>query len=544
MIKIKNSLRAKITLLTVCVAVIAVTITTLLSVAAIKNIGSTSADRTLLLLCQTGSKNLDSYLQSVEQSVELVAGMAEDNLNSLSPNLLGNHMLRVQPIFERMAEKTNGVLTYYYRIDPTVSEKEPGFWYTNLDGTGFVEHQVTDITQYDTEDTSHLVWFTVPKVTGESVWLPPYITDNLDTRVISYNHPIYYQGERFIGVIGIEIDYNVVASQVRDISMERQGYAFLIDREGHIIYHPNIDVATLQDDALPSVPEVLLGEETYVDYRFDGVEKRAAWLPLANGMRLVVTVPYSEISETWRHVIREILAAAILLLVVVVLLTLRFTTTITRPLRRLTEAANRVNEGHYDLTLRYSGNDEVGLLTATFDKLIQHLKVHISDLNSLAYADALTQVRNKGAYDIYIRKLQEALRVNPAASAFAIAVFDCDGLKSINDRFGHDKGDLYLKTASHLICHVFLHCPVFRTGGDEFSVILQKEAFQSRELLALQFMEESADRTALAEHPWEEIRVSMGVAAYEPKTDRSVMDVARRADRLMYENKRKRKSER
>ena len=85
-----------------------------------------------------------------------------------------------------------------------------GFWYVGQSGGSFEEHEVTDITQYDTDDTSSPVWFTVPKATGEGVWLPPYYTENLGARVISYNVPVYWKNQ-FVGVIGIEMDYGVLA---------------------------------------------------------------------------------------------------------------------------------------------------------------------------------------------------------------------------------------------------------------------------------------------------------------------------------------------
>ena len=62
-----------------------------------------------------------------------------------------------------------------------------------------------------------------------------------------------------------------------------------------------------------------------------------------------------------------------------------------------------------------------------------------------------------------------------------MGVFDCDNLKQINDQNGHDKGDIYIRAASQLICRVFAHSPVFRIGGDEFAVVLQNEDFINRE---------------------------------------------------------------
>lgn len=226
-----NSIRTKSTLLTVCGIVAAMVIATLLGVIALKNVGSDSSDEMLLLLCETGEKNLDFYFESVEQSVEMVSAYVESDLNGLDDEHLQQHLDRVSDIFKKLTYKTNGILTYYYRIDPAISATAKGFWYVNQDGEGFQEHEVTDITQYDTEDTSRLVWFTVPKATGKAIWLPPYITDNLGARVISYNTPVYLKG-RFVGVIGIEIDYSTMAEQVDSIKLYENGYAFINDSDG------------------------------------------------------------------------------------------------------------------------------------------------------------------------------------------------------------------------------------------------------------------------------------------------------------------------
>ena len=119
-----------------------------------------------------------------------------------------------------------------------------------------------------------------------------------------------------------------------------------------------------------------------------------------------------------------------------------------------------------------------------------------------------------------------------------MGVFDCDNLKKINDQFGHDKGDIYIQTASRLICHTFQHSPVFRIGGDEFTVVLQNEDYQNREALASQFQRDRAEQCAAAERLWEAPRVAMGIAVYDPAVDSTADDTLRRADKLMYENKR------
>ncbi len=535
-----RSIRTKFTLLTLSAIVVALIIATLIGVISIRNLGRNDADQLLHLMCRTGTMNLESYFQSVENSVETVSTFVQDSFKDMPIEQLESQVEHSRDLFGRVAYNTNGVLTYYFRIDPEISKTVKGFWYVNLDGEGFEEHEVTDITRYDTSDTSALVWFTVPKATGEGVWLPPYITDNLGVRVISYNVPVYWE-KQFVGVIGIEIDYETLAREVESIKLYQSGYAFILDEDANIIYHPNMDSSQLQWEKIPVYsPDREIGEN-HIQYSDEGIEYEAVWLPLSNGMQLYVTVPVSEINSEWQNLIWETMLVTLILLAIVSVIMLRFTSRLTKPLSDLTEAAKQIEQGNYDIRVQYDKNDEVGILIKTFRELADHTKRHISDLKRRVYVDALTSVRNKGGYADYIQKLQDMMDDPKEPLEFAFCVCDCDNLKLINDTYGHDKGDLYLKAACRLICRVFKHSPVFRIGGDEFAVILQNDDYQNREELVSRFRKARKEICETAGNPWEQVNVALGMAVYDPEIDPAVIDVARRADRLMYENKRLRK---
>ena len=538
-----RSLQTRITLMTVIVLIVTVVTVSIISVIFIKNNDQRKSDQLLLLLCETGEKNLDFYFNSAQRSVAKVASYAEADLDGLEDKALADHVDRVREFFDETANKTNGVLTYYYRIDPEVSKAVKGFWYTDLDGQGFTEHEVTDITKYDTSDTTKLVWFTVPKYNAKPIWLPPYITDNLDRRVISYNVPVYYKSQ-FVGVVGIEIDYSVMAEQVDSIRLLNNGYAFLCDAEGNLFYHPRIDITQLSEDEMPSVPEGALTESTFIRYTFDGVEKVGAWMPLSNGMRLNVVAPVSETEGEWQRLIWNILILAIEVVVAASVFMMLYTRRIVRPIDQLTKAAEQVERGNYEFSLDYNKDDEVGRLTSTFKALTNHMQDHISSLNKQVFVDAMTKVKNKGAYSKAVDDLQEQVDKQGAQLKFAIGVFDCDDLKTVNDLFGHDKGDEYLKNASRLICRVFKNSPVYRIGGDEFSIILRHEDFQNRQMLITQFEEAVEENNKATKKYWEQVHVSYGIAEYDHQNDSAVSDVMRRADRIMYENKRVHKKRR
>ena len=85
---------------------------------------------------------------------------------------------------------------------------------------------------------------------------------------------------------------------------------------------------------------------------------------------------------------------------------------------------------------------------------------------------------------------------------------------------------------------------MFRIGGDEFAVILLNEDYYNREALLAEFESAQKDIAAAASNDWEQVSIAVGVAVYDPSHDQSISDTARRADKIMYENKRQHKKAR
>ncbi|MBR3039644.1 MAG: transporter substrate-binding domain-containing protein [Lachnospiraceae bacterium] len=168
-------------------------------------------------------------------------------------------------------------------------------------------------------------------------------------------------------------------------------------------------------------------------------------------------------------------------------------------------------------------------------------KHQVEDLSKRVNYDALLSIRNKGAFDNYLNGLQEKID-NKEDYPFGLAVLDCNNLKQINDRHGHEKGDEYLKASCKLICTTFHHCPVFRIGGDEFAVVLINEDLENRKELLKKFDEVQIEMSNSALKEWERASIAVGVAVYNPENDKDVHDTFRRADEKMYENKRRQKT--
>ena len=173
-------------------------------------------------------------------------------------------------------------------------------------------------------------------------------------------------------------------------------------------------------------------------------------------------------------------------------------------------------------------------------KEIKAKRHEMADLNKRIYTDRLTSVRNRDSFSEYIKDLQKKLD-DLEPTEFAMAVFDCNGLNMINDKYGYEKGNEYIKAAANLICRTFKSSPVFRIEGDEFAAVLQKEDYENRRDLISKLEADQKEITASAANEWESVDVAIGLAEYNPRIDQTVGGTYRRAERLMYKEKPNRK---
>ena len=556
------------------IKIMAVTVSAILtSILALGGIGvltiGVESDRSsaekMRLISENMQRKLNAYLDSIKQSVDMAIHIARDSLED-EPDIkylgssgtpeqvarldaaLGRHCAEVEHAFESIASNTIGVVTYYYCINSDFGSNEHGFFLSRLDGDTFVRQPPLISSELDREDTEHTTWNYAPLKAARAVWIGPYKAHFLGERwTVSYVSPIFYQGF-VVGVLGMDILFDTMIAQISDLQVYNTGFAFLMDRDGNLIYHPDVGIGDQSASLKGSIDDKLLRRrnsgDQLVRYTRNGETWQLAFAGLNDDHKVAVTAPVAEINASQRQLTLLLLLLAVALLAIFAIVTLLLMNALTKPLLRLTAASKKLAAGEYDVELDYDGNDEVGILTEAFRKMRDHLKLYISDLNSRAYTDAMTGVKNKGAFTASVTRLNDAIRLSApdALPEFAIIIFDCDGLKHINDAYGHEHGDIYLQTACRIISRAFTYSPVFRMGGDEFSVILQNVDYEKRDILLNRFDHLLVAHADTAEHPWEKVRVSRGMAVFDPREDDSVQAVMNRADALMYEDKRRRKA--
>ncbi|HQE13460.1 MAG TPA: PAS domain S-box protein [Mycobacterium sp.] len=111
-------------------------------------------------------------------------------------------------------------------------------------------------------------------------------------------------------------------------------------------------------------------------------------------------------------------------------------------------------------------------------------------LRRQATRDPLTGVFNRARFDEELARYRALARRHEYEDEAALFLIDLDGLKRINDQFGHSAGDDYLKSVTETISHRLRISDIFaRIGGDEFAVLLPHTSAHQAQKLAWTLVE-------------------------------------------------------
>ncbi len=171
----------------------------------------------------------------------------------------------------------------------------------------------------------------------------------------------------------------------------------------------------------------------------------------------------------------------------------------------------------------------VGIVSDVTDRVVAEKKIE-----SLSFIDNLTRVYNRNYFNYGMEKKDKEIKY-----PFTIIMSDCDNLKMVNDVYGHEYGDIMLRTIGMTLKEeVSEECTVIRMGGDEFMIMCngmsEEEADQLKKRIKKRLKDKSRDKIPLS--------LSMGSYTIEDG-DFSMTHVYKEADRRMYADKKKRRDD-
>ena len=160
-------------------------------------------------------------------------------------------------------------------------------------------------------------------------------------------------------------------------------------------------------------------------------------------------------------------------------------------------------------------------------------------LRSMSIHDELTGLYNRRGF---FAVTQERLKLVKRQRKESLLLFsDLDGLKRINDTFGHSEGDGALIETANILKESFRESDIkARIGGDEFAVFATGAGIDCWKLLLAKLDERLRVHNLKGKYRFR-LSLSTGIACYDPESPCSIDELLTRADALMYEQKQEKK---
>ena len=512
-----------------------------ISLLSISSVLDDDSSEILQLKCSESAQEISECLHNIEQSVNTMSSFSTNLLGNVDDLLVNDEQFEyyldiMKEIGKNTIKNTDGALAVYLRINPELRNNVGFFLVKDGIMNEIIDNELTDIMAYDKDDLEHVGWYYIPIEQKKPIWLDPYYNQNIGYDMISYIIPMYHNGEA-IGVIGMDIDVEIIRELCANVKVYESGNAFLLDSEGNLVYGKSFPNGAESHES-PSGFEML--EDNLFTIKYNGEKSLIASQLLDNNMKFYIRVPTNEINEPKTRLIGFLLLYAGIHLLISVFVIFKWTDQITRPLLELTEKTQKISENNLENDFHCNTGDEVEVLSESLSKMVVSLKEHIDYINNLAYIDPLTKVGNNIAYKKKIEELSENITQNKAD--FALYVMDLNGLKKVNDTYGHEMGDALIKNAAEIMSTVFGKEHTYRIGGDEFVAIIEGKDEHEINVLSQSIENEMESFNYGKTEDYRQVHIAVGVSVYRHDEDKEYANVFRRADSAMYEDKKRKKA--
>ncbi len=235
--------------------------------------------------------------------------------------------------------------------------------------------------------------------------------------VMIFAAPVYNQGE-IVGVIYGRRDGNTLSEIMQEVSYKQTGYAYMINNQGVTVGHKNTDLVIAQDNDIENMKtdESLreLGELTQKmtsgvvgsgGYTYNGVTKIAGYAPVENTPWIVIFgIEESEILTSVRLLQNNLIVIAIMAVAIGAAITYFASAGIAKPIQEVTNAAQEIARGQFNVTLSVKSKDEVGRLAEAFNLTLVRLTNYQGYIDEIS--EALSYVA-QGNLDLSLKKEYE-----------------------------------------------------------------------------------------------------------------------------------------
>ena len=344
----------------------------------------------LQLITKNETSNFNSMFSNIEQAVRFVKNttLSDFDLDKAreDPSYLKSYSDKIAPATKRLAETTQGAMGLYISLNPDLFGVKQGIWYADTNNKNvFLRQEMTDIKQFSENDIEHVGWYYGPIKAGKGLWLDPYLNKNINVTMISYVEPIYIDNTP-IGVVGMDVNFNLFKEALEKVKVYDTGYAALISSEGDFLIHPTFtskdNINTINNGSIKFVMDELNKSEAgVIEYKFEDLDIVQGHARLSNGYIIGVVVPKDELLKDLNRYTTLILIVDLIMFTFIFIIGFYFSSSVSRKVKYVTEILQKAS--NYDLSqdkdlenkrAKIKTKDEIGIMALASLKMREEFK--------------------------------------------------------------------------------------------------------------------------------------------------------------------------
>jgi diguanylate cyclase (GGDEF)-like protein len=371
---------------------------------------------------------------------------------------------------------------------------------------------------------------------------------------INFGYPVVDNEKKLVGVVFAALDLKKMNELMAKTPLPRGGMLTVFDLDGAVLaQQPAVDGRTGEPEHSPKIMEAIRAAETQVFEGEDtgGVQRlfaiqRAGINPDGRApLHVVMSIPTRDVfADANKALLQTVVGIIIATLAVVFGAWYGVELAILKRLRALLAVTNHIRAGDLSARTHFPPSEEylcqLGNALDDMGQALQKrdadLKQALRELSEQVITDPLTRLNNRRyLWDFLGRDL---IRARRAVLPVAAILFDIDHFKRFNDTWGHEAGDLVLKSVADVIRQNVRGSDIAcRYGGEEFIVILS-EATRTVALQRAETIRQDIEKLQLmfGDKPLDRVTASFGIALY-PTHAANAEALVRAADDALYRAK-------
>jgi methyl-accepting chemotaxis protein len=252
------------------------------------------------------------------------------------------------------------------------------------------------------------------------IWTEPYKDTGSGKLVVTVAKPVFDDSNNIIGVIGADLSLDKLTSMIVSFNIGEKGYFILTDTKGNIIAHP-----TAEKIGQPLATDILLKKAQsneisgILDYNYNNADKHTNFTTIERtGWKLFGTFDYTEITNKTRVILQGSLMSTLLLILVAGFLAFFLSRPIIKGIKSVSNDMLTIGNGNFTVRSQIKSKDEIGMLSATLNKMAQELgsimanvKSMASEVSSSSNSLAASSEESTATTDEISRTIQEIVRV-------------------------------------------------------------------------------------------------------------------------------------